>query len=482
MIEKIKSLFAKKQQPNAPRFIRAGYDAARTTRHNENYYKTLTSGTADQEATPSIRAVLRSRARHEYMNNGYCRGMLDTKARYVFGTTPKINFMTSNDGLNQYVEDLFMKWAQEIKLGYKLRSFLVSKYRDGDGFLNLFTNPKLKHEVKLDLRPIDGARITQGYGSEWDENHFDGIDFDSYGNPTTYHVYPTTFGGILSGFGKPIKISTANMIHYFTEVLPEQHRGVSDIAPALMLFGDLRQYTQAIIRAAKMAANFTGVLESNSDEITPVNFDTASAIDYEMDCMLTLPGGWKMHQMDAGNSPQQYQAVKPEIINEIARCISMPRNIALGNSSEYNYSSGQLDHGDFEKSIQAERFDIIYSVLEKIFSAWYAEAQLITVDGRNLLPPLDTAPRHRWLFDGMIHGDPVKSAKAAETRIASGISSKSIEISSTGFDPDIVFESRAQDALKEKLAREKYGVTDELEPAKPERNAEPEEGGEDEDE
>ena len=34
---------------------------------------------------------------------------------------------------------------------------------------------------------------------------------------------------------------------------------------------------------------------------------------------------------------------KHEILNEIARCVNMCYNVAVGNSSGYNYGSGRLD-------------------------------------------------------------------------------------------------------------------------------------------
>ena len=39
-----------------------------------------------------------------------------------------------------------------------------------------------------------------------------------------------------------------------------------------------------------------------------------------------------------------YAEFKKELLNEIARCLNMPFNVAAGNSSGYNYASGRLDH------------------------------------------------------------------------------------------------------------------------------------------
>ena len=69
-------------------------------------------------------------------------------------------------------------------------------------------------------------------------------------------------------------------------------------------------------------------------------------------------------------------------INEIARCLNMPFNIAAGNSSGYNYASGRLDHQVFFKAIRIDQAYLADVVLDRILKAWIDEVVPI--------------PRHRW--------------------------------------------------------------------------------------
>jgi capsid protein len=50
-----------------------------------------------------------------------------------------------------------------------------------------------------------------------------------------------------------------------------------------------------------------------------------------------------------------YAEFKKEVLNEIARCLNMPFNVAAGNSSGYNYASGRLDHQTYFKAIRVEQ-------------------------------------------------------------------------------------------------------------------------------
>jgi len=70
---------------------------------------------------------------------------------------------------------------------------------------------------------------------------------------------------------------------------------------------------------------------------------------------MTMPFGWKISQVKAEQPTTVYGDFKHEVINEIARCLNMPFNIAAGNSSGYNYASGRLDHQAFFKAIRIDQ-------------------------------------------------------------------------------------------------------------------------------
>jgi hypothetical protein len=50
-----------------------------------------------------------------------------------------------------------------------------------------------------------------------------------------------------------------------------------------------------------------------------------------------------------------YEMFRNAILNEIARCVHMPSNKALADSSRYNYSSGRLDHQTYSDRGCGER-------------------------------------------------------------------------------------------------------------------------------
>ena len=169
----------------------------------------------------------------------------------------------------------------------------------------------------------------------------------------------------------------AAVLHYFRCDRPGQIRGIPDITPALPLFAQLRRFTLAVLAAAETAADFAGILYTDA----PANGEADSAepfepIELEKRMLLTMPGGWKMAQMQSEQPSTTYAEFKKEILNEIARCLNMPFNVAAGNSSGYNYASGRLDHQTYFKSIRVEQSQLARVVLDRILHAWLREAIL----------------------------------------------------------------------------------------------------------
>ncbi|MDR0608754.1 MAG: phage portal protein, partial [Planctomycetaceae bacterium] len=72
-------------------------------------------------------------------------------------------------------------------------------------------------------------------------------------------------------------------------------------------------------------------------------------------------------QIHAEQPTTSYSEFKRELLSEIGRCLQVPVNILLGDSSKHNYASGRLDHQTFFKSIKVEQTHCEQIVLNKIF-------------------------------------------------------------------------------------------------------------------
>ena len=439
--------------------LRARYDAAATTDGNRRHWANADGLSADAATNPEVRRVLRNRARYEVANNSYARGIVSTLANDVVGTGPRLQMLTGDPDADRRIETAFADWARTVDLAAKLRTIRMARAESGEGFVLLARNPRHPRNasrVQLDIRLIEADQVATPDLALNVRGAIDGIVFDDVGNPIEYHVLKQHPGDLrwLSNL-EYRRIPAAVVIHYFRADRPGQSRGIPDITPALPLFAQLRRFTLAVISAAETAADFAGVLYTDApangeaEDVEPMD-----AIELEQRMLLTMPGGWKMAQLKAEQPATTYGEFKREILNEIARCLNMPFNVAAGNSSGYNYASGRLDHQTYFKSIRIEQAHIERTVLDRIFEAWLDEAVLV----EGLLPQSmrmrDASRSHQWFWDGNEHVDPAKEANAQATRLESRTTSLAREYARQGLD----WESELRQIAKERELMNTLGI------------------------
>ncbi len=451
MLTWLKSLWSPPTPPTLPhvaqalRLIRARYDAAGTNDENRRHWANADNLSANAANSPLVRRLLRNRSRYEVANNSYARGIVLTLANDLIGSGPRLQMLTDNADANRFIEQEWMAWSKAIGLPEKLRTLRMSRASDGEGFSVLTNNPQLTTAVQLDIKLVEADQVATPDLRLDQTNAVDGVEFDVYGNPVAYHVlkkHPGDTSGSLSIQYE--RVPAESMIHYYRQDRAGQGRGVPDITPALPLFAHLRRYTLAVITAAEIAALPGGVLYTDA----PANGEAESLepmdlIELERGMLMTMPGGWKMSQLEAQFPTTTYGEFKREILNEIARCLNMPFAISAGNSSGYNYASGRLDHQMYFKAIRVEQAHLESVVLDRILNAWLTEAMLI----EGYLPEFEASPRvpHTWFFDGHEHVDPLKESSAQALRLANHTTTYADEYARRGLDWETQLRQRAKE-------------------------------------
>ena len=459
-----------------PYGIKARFDAAQTTHDNRRHWAAAEALSADAEASPEVRKVLRNRARYEISNNSYAKGILLTLANDTIGTGPRLQMLTEYDDLNRRIERDFMLWSAAVHLPEKLRTMRMARCQDGETFGIMGTNPKVMHDVKLDVMLIEADQVTSGTYISMADNEVDGITFDSWGNPDSYRVLKYHPGDNNFNYDSNVlNIPAEAMLHCFRMDRPGLHRGVSEITPAIPLFAKLRRFSQAVLSSAEAAAIFSGIIYTDAPPNGEAEaMEPMAMVELDRNMLLTLPGGWKMGQLDPKQPAATYAEYVDKLIDEIIRCLLMPANIAKGNSSGYNYASGRLDHQTYFKAIRVDQMFIASVILDRILTSWLREYFLIN-------PPLGMTTRypmlqHTWFFDGFLHVDPAKEATAQDKRLKNNTTTLATEYALQGRD----WEAEIRQRAREKKLMKELGLTDEdATPSKDNSNNDKEEKEED---
>lgn len=441
----------------AHRILRARYDAAQTTDNNRRHWAFADALSASAANSHAVRVTLRNRSRYEVANNSYARGIVLTLGNDCIGTGPRLQMLGDDRAANNFVEREFGAWLKAIRAGEKLRTMRMAKVQDGESFGLLHTNPLLKTPVQLDLGLIETDQISAPWQNYMTD---DGILHDRFGNALTYYMRRTHPGDTTANILRVTdpaafdEVPASSMIHYFRVDRPGQTRGIPEFTPALPLFAMLRDYTLATLDAAKAAAYFAAILKSAApaDGESVVSGTPFEGIELERNMVTTMPEGWDLTQLKAEQPTNTYKEFKLEIVNEIARCLNIPFNIAAGNSSSYNYASGRMDHQVYFKALRVEQAQVCDVILDRLFSAWLEEACLIPNYFPESLTGIVKSLPHQWFFDGHEHVDPSKEASAQGTRLQNNTTTLAEEYAKRGRDWEQELRQRAKEiALQKEL-------------------------------
>ncbi len=428
----------------AVRRATARYDAAQITADNTRHWANADALSADAANSAGVRRLLRNRARYEVANNSYAKGMVLTLANDLTGTGPRLQCLTESDRLNREIESRWKVWAKAIGLAAKLRTMRHARASDGEAFGLLITEPDLPTPETLDVKLIEADQVATP--TPWlSANQVDGIELTPTGRPRAYHLLASHPGATWKPSLGYRTVSAAAVVHWFRADRPGQHRGIPDITPALPLFAQLRRYTLAVLASAETAAEFAAVLYTDAPADDEVDHDIATmdVVELERRMATVLPEGWKLGQIRAEQPTTTYAEFKKEILNEIARCLNVPYNVAACNSADYNYASGRLDHQTYHQGIRVERENLEAVVLDRILMAWLAEAVLLE---ENALPAeAGVSLPHQWFWDGMEHVDPAKEAVAQERRLKNNTTTLADEHAKQGKDWETQLRQRAKE-------------------------------------
>lgn len=428
------------------KFTKAQYDAALHTRRNAEQWKYSDYLNSDQSLSPEVRKTLRSRSRYECENNSWLYGMIVSHAETIIGTGARLQIHGLGEESNDY-EKAFSEWAKSVNLWKTIRTAICTEIRDGEAFIQLTNRPRNTNPCKLYPLLLDAERICSPDSATDTDDDFqsDGIFFDRYLVPVRYSVAQEHPSVITS---KHYNVDAEYMCHLFRQERPEQHRGAPLIASALPSIAMLRAYTIAMLAKMENSASVAGVLKPDPSVIDADSLADPPFSEFSMPqrSWVTLPSGYSMEQYQLQNPTDSQQSFAMSVKIEAARCILATRNVVLGDSSSYNYSSARLDMQSYDRAIAVQREEIVNVILDKVFRQWWSE-----------MHPTEDVPSHDWFFEAREYINPSQEANAEKVRLETGTVSYQALCAEHGRDwQNVMRQQYEAEAYRRRLAQE-YG-------------------------
>lgn len=362
---------------------------------------------------PLFRRKLRETSCEEDEENSYYTGILNTISEHCVGSVPLILGNHPDASANDAIEDRWIEWTMFNGIGSAIRQIRRGAARTGIGIgipYQVETTPE--NPVGFKIRTVSSLRLTNPVGSRLEDRIYDGIEYDKNWDITKIYLSDPHRKD-------PIEYDVKDIILWFKHTTEDMQIGLPECAPAFCLFPSVRRIMKAIVRGEEFKSCIPMAITLDKDVYRPE--DTVGVptdkFEYEPGFIPTLPPGTELTGLNVSNQSDDRTKFIYLVIAAAARCVGMPKNLALGDSGDSNMATAAIDIQPWISKVKIDRNDF-EPVVRKIFQMWYTRAVLVT----GLLP---IQARSRFTYDinydaTFEHPDPGKRANARATDLSSG--------------------------------------------------------------
>ncbi len=318
---------------------------------------------------------------------------------------------------------------------------------------------------------------------------YQGVYLDRNGMPVGYRFREwatTTVAGLYPYRNNAYEIDTPArdrtgrplVIHVF-DGAPGQVRGITPLTPALKVMRQYDQLADATLTAAMIQAIFAATVESAAPTeqiLQALRDDGEQAVARDpslLDFLSARSAFYDGAKIDIGNAgkithlfPNEtlkfnrsehpnstYEAFAKFLLREVARCLGFTFEDFTGDYSAASYASINSATSIVWRVVEYRRSHILVPFIAPIFAAWLEEeidaGRIPFPDGLGgFLAHRAAACRAEWRGPGKPQADLLKTAKALETLLGSGVVSRSAVCAELGTDYDDVAEELASERDK----------------------------------
>lgn len=412
------------------------WESAETTRLNSAQWARATDTAINDDLSGRLE-TLRARCEYEAHNNPLVAGAIHTHQIDVVGrygptiqieiedaAYPKARAKKWIDAAQRVWRNWFERPdAAGVRSGAQvLHQWVRARYwTQGEYCEQLVSVSQSDDPITLRLLAIAPRRLKTPPTLAGNHRVVLGVERNSYGRPLRYYVEKVNHAGdFTTATGEFETIPADLFIHGFTQIEPDQARGVPGLACALHEIADSRQFDQFVLDASKQAAA-TGIVLWTQHADAPFVMVNESA-DMERNTQGTAPPGWQPMQVQPGQPAATYLDYRKERQMAIGRHTSMPLMSIRADASNHNFSSANFDNKGYENANALIHGELTIDLV-RLAREVLREATLAARAGDERVDKVLATPpqRIRISFLGWPvrpHADPNKVRKANEVGLA----------------------------------------------------------------
>jgi len=233
------------------------YDAGNYDRLNSGW---IAYNQSAEQTDRYHRDVIRARARDLERNSDMANSVIGAYKRNVVGLGWTLQARTSDESLNNQIEDAWKEWCKSKNcdvtetqsLSQMIRMAVERKKVDGGILLKkCYTSGGI---VPFRLQALEVDELDIGRTSPHDKTCrvSGGIEFNTHNKAVGYWIKQYTIDGF--GVSEPVYIPAKEIIYYFSKRRPSQIREMSDLAPTITRIRDANEFMTAVSVKERIAA------------------------------------------------------------------------------------------------------------------------------------------------------------------------------------------------------------------------------------
>lgn len=367
-----------------------------------------------KQKTPIFRGTLINCSLIEDEENPYYSGVLNTLSEHCCGSIPIPVALVDEDQLCDAIEDRFIQWGVENKIGAAIREMRRVAARSGIA-VAIPIRIETEHDIKLSFQIVGAEYLKSPSLKSGVSDVVDGVEFYANGQVKAVYIQeegkhePTKYYNLPSNKRNKCIVFTRKRVHQFW---PE-------CAPAFQMYPSIRRFIANVLKTAENQTSIPMALEFDPVHY-PVNVEySKDKFEYEPGFIPNIPPGAKLVGLDFGKVSDDRSKFVDLMVGSASRCIQMPTILALGDSSDSNMATAHIDLQPWSYAVKIDRFDFEQPI-RYFFWMWYDLARLmpgyLPSSARQYKRPPITF-HYNVLFE---HPDPGKRANARATDLESG--------------------------------------------------------------
>ena len=347
------------------------------------------------------------------------------------------------------IESAWYRWAESCTADGRswvdVCGTLAESWKvEGEALLELI--PSSVAPCGLFVQPLDADLLDESYNADRTERGgsiVQGIEYDAAGRIVGYHLFgkhPSDGGARSHRF-----LRADRMVLLSERQRPQQTRGVTRLAPVMLLLQHLEKTDEAIVVLNRVTASKMGALVPNEHAVALEGADGAPPqIEQAPGEWWTLPFGWDVKMLDPGQPTQEYDVFARHLLRKIAAGLHVAYASLTGDLSDVNYSSMRAGLLVERDAWQGAQMQFQQTVIAPVFRLWLATAPMTgafpMLSGQSAATIAEASVWHprRWPWV-----DPLKDANAIDVLLSLGLTTRTREANKQGLSFAALVDERA---------------------------------------